>query len=81
MIVRRDLVACGHFQPDDVQALLEGIAGDDGDLGTGRKDIGHSPPFQAVGVHWRRHLLRDRYRATQKQDRETQQRLVHVGLL
>src|SRR5437879_6075175 len=46
MIVRRDLVACGHFQPDDVQALLEGIAGDDGDLGTGRKDIGHSPPFQ-----------------------------------
>src|SRR5512139_1723819 len=37
MIVRRDLVARGHFQPDDVQALLERIAGDDGDLCAGRK--------------------------------------------
>jgi len=27
--VRRDLVACGHFQPNNVQALLEWIAGND----------------------------------------------------
>src|SRR5229473_8413875 len=62
MIVRRDLVASGHFQPDDVQALLEGIAGDDGDLSTGRKDIGHGAPFQVVGVRRCRHLLREGYR-------------------
>src|SRR5262249_29777940 len=80
MIVRRDLVACRHFQPDDILAFLEWIAGDDGDLSPCRKSIRNRAPLHVIGVGRRGHWLSDRNRPAEEQDGETQQRLVHDWL-
>src|SRR5262245_61671353 len=57
MIMSGDFVVRGHFQSNDVKAVLERVPGNNGDLCPCREDIGSRAPFHIVCIERHPHFL------------------------